>query len=103
MNELRREANAPFFERRELQALLALYAEQVSCGAWRDYAIERNPRYSGFAVFRSSREWPLYLIVKFKPGTHARGDYGLFSGSNRIALESTLARVLVRLREHLVD
>lgn len=89
---------APFFDRRELRAILALYAERVARGEWRDYAIEQQPRYAGFAVFRSSRDWPLYVIAKFRPRTQRQGDYILFAGDRRLAQTRSLDDLLLRLR-----
>lgn len=89
---------APFFDRRELRAILALYAERVARGEWRDYAIEQQPRYAGFAVFRSSRDWPLYVIAKFRPRTQRQGDYILFAGDRRLAQTKSLDDLLLRLR-----
>lgn len=89
---------APFFDRRELRAMLAFYAERVARGEWRDYAIEQQPRYAGFAVFRSSRDWPLYVIAKFRPRTQRQGDFVLFAGDRRLAQTRSLDELLSRLR-----
>ena len=52
LQDFRQGSAAPFFDRRELRAILAFYAERVARGEWRDYAIEQQQRYAGFAVFR---------------------------------------------------
>ncbi|MFO0293503.1 MAG: DUF2794 domain-containing protein [Rhodospirillales bacterium] len=98
LQDFARGTAAPFFDRRELRAILALYAERVARGEWRDYAIEQQQRYAGFAVFRSSRDWPLYVIAKFRPRTQRQGDYVLFCGERRLAQTRSLDDLLARMR-----
>ncbi len=94
-------ASAPFFDRRELRTILALYSERVGRGEWRDYAIEQKPHHVGFAVFRSSYDWPLFVIAKFRPRTYRQGDFVVFSGARRLAQARTLDEVLAKLRAEL--
>ena len=101
LNDFRRDVSCPFFDRRELKAILELYGERVSCGEWRDYAIDQQPGRVGFAVFRSSRDWPLYVIAKFIAGTQRHGDYAVFAGPRRVAQGRTIDDVLARLRAEL--
>jgi hypothetical protein len=53
-----------FFERRELNLLLAVYGRMVAAGHWRDYAIDGLKDAAVFSVFRRSSEHPLYSIEK---------------------------------------
>jgi hypothetical protein len=53
-----------FFERRELDRLLALYGRMVAAGEWRDYGIGGLREAAVFSVFRRSSEAPLYRIEK---------------------------------------
>lgn len=101
LHEFRHADSAPFFDRRELRTILALYSERVSRGEWRDYAIEQRQRHVGFAVFRSSYDWPLYVIAKFRPGTYRQGDFVVFAGPRRVAQARALDEVLTRLRAEL--
>ncbi len=101
LDDLKRNAHGPFFDRRELRAILELYGERVSRGEWRDYAIDQQPGRVGFAVFRSSFDWPLYVIAKFRAGSSRQGDYALFAGPRRVAHGRTLDDVLDRLRAEL--
>jgi hypothetical protein len=98
LQDFRQGSAAPFFDRRELRAILAFYAERVARGEWRDYAIEQQQRYAGFAVFRSSHDWPLYVIAKYRPRAQSRGDFVLFSGERRLAQTRSLEDLLARLR-----
>lgn len=57
--------NSPvFFERRELNRLLALYGRMVAAGEWRDYGIGSLGDACVFSVFRRASEAPLYRIEK---------------------------------------
>jgi Protein of unknown function (DUF2794). len=53
-----------FFERRELDRLLALYGRMVAAGEWRDYGIGALSDACVFSVFRRASEAPLYRIEK---------------------------------------
>jgi hypothetical protein len=99
IQDFRHASAAPFFDRRELRAILAFYAEQVARGEWRDYAIEQRPGHAGFAVFVRSRDWPAFVIAKFRPRTQRQGDYVLFAaGDRRLAQTRSLDELLARLR-----
>jgi len=60
-----------FFDRRELDQLLALYGRMVGAGHWRDYAIDTLKDAAVFSVFRRSSETPIYRIEK-RPALGAR-------------------------------
>jgi hypothetical protein len=96
--DIGRDRHAPFFNRRELRAILSLYSERVARGEWRDYAIDQQSRHVGFAIFRSAYDWPLYVIAKFRPGVNRQGDYIVFRGDERIVQARTIEDVLSRLR-----
>jgi hypothetical protein len=53
-----------FFERRELNQLLAVYGRMVAAGHWRDYAIDGLKDAAVFSIFRHTGETPLYRIEK---------------------------------------
>ncbi len=61
---------AGFFDRAELNAMLALYSRMVMAGAWRDYSIATTGLGAEFGVYRSSFERPVYRLVKL--GKRAR-------------------------------
>jgi len=61
---------AGFFDRAELNAMLALYSRMVMAGVWRDYSIETTNFGAEFGVYRSSFERPVYRLVKL--GKRAR-------------------------------
>jgi len=84
----------PFFDRAELQRLLALYAERVAEGVWRDYAIDRQRGGVAFCVFRSSGEMPLYSVRKPAGG----GPYEVYDGPRRVKRTGSLDDALHELK-----
>ncbi len=57
-----------FFEKKELQIILNLYAKMVSKGSWKDYSLVISNKQVGFSVFNNSTENAKYRICKnFKP------------------------------------
>lgn len=36
----------------------------VAAGQWRDYAIDAQPDYAAFSIFRRTSEVPLYQVIK---------------------------------------
>lgn len=53
-----------FFERRELNRILALYGQMVAAGEWRDYGISALSDACVFSVFKRTAEAPIYRIEK---------------------------------------
>ena len=57
-----------FFEKKELQIILNLYAKMVSHGSWKDYGLSISSKQVSFSVFKNAAENALYKICKnFKP------------------------------------
>ena len=72
------------FDRRELQAILALYGRMVAMGEWRDYAISALREVAVFSVFRRTAEFPLYRIEK-RPKLRARqGMYAVVGRDGQV-------------------
>ena len=53
-----------FFVKKELQAILDLYAKKVSSGDWKDYGLSINKREITFDVYKRASEKPIYRISK---------------------------------------
>jgi Protein of unknown function (DUF2794). len=53
-----------FFEKKELQTILDLYAKMVSEGSWKDYGLNISNRQVGFNVFKNAAESANYSICK---------------------------------------
>ena len=72
-----------FFDRKELNQILALYSRKVMAGEWRDYAIEPSPHGAVFTVFRHAHDVPAYRVVKLPRGGADEGHY-LVTGRGRV-------------------
>src|SRR6478735_2007190 len=66
-----------FFERRELNRLLALYGRMVAAGEWRDYAIDGVAERAVFSIYRRASEAPLYRIEKRPALARAQGAWAV--------------------------
>ena len=84
-----------FFERRELERLLALYGRMVAAGEWRDYGIAGLADAAVFSVFRRASEAPLYRIEK-RPALSRRQGAWAVIGQGGVVLRRghDLAQVL---------
>ena len=89
-----------FFERRELDRLLALYGRMVAAGEWRDYAIDFLRDRAVFSVFRRAAENPLYRIEKRPRLRAAQGMYAVVGMDGQVLKRGhdlpTVLRVLER-------
>jgi hypothetical protein len=89
-----------FFNRAELNQLLALYSRRVAAGEWRDYAIDHRPGLASFSVFRNSLERPLYSILKYM-NRDRTVDYRVTSGGRNIKKSKDLLDVLTAIERQL--
>ena len=53
-----------FFIKKELQAILDLYAKKVSSGDWKDYGLSINKKEITFNIYQRASERPIYKISK---------------------------------------
>jgi len=91
-----------FFDRRELDAILNLYAFMVAQGEWRDYAISHDRESCCFAVFRRTSDEPLYRIVKDPSLARRQGAYSVVTATGLILKRGAeLGRVLKVLDKRL--
>jgi hypothetical protein len=99
--DYRRRGGSVFFDRQELRKILNVYSRQVARGEWRDYAIDHGDGLAAFAVFRHSRDWPLFVIAKLAPGRHRAGGYVISAGTRTLSRGRTIDDVLPALEEAL--
>ncbi|MEQ8371206.1 MAG: DUF2794 domain-containing protein [Alphaproteobacteria bacterium] len=83
-----------YFNRVELDQLLAVYSRRVASGEWRDYAIDQGKDSATFSIFRHAAERPLFAITKFPPGSQRQGEFMVSSGPHRLAQSQTLQTAL---------
>jgi Protein of unknown function (DUF2794) len=96
ISEYRRPAERVVFDRAELTKILAIYADRVARGEWRDYAIDHRPNMAAFAVFRSCYEWPLFVIAKLAGQQHGsrQGNFVVSSGPRKLIQGRSIDEVL---------
>lgn len=84
-----------FFDRREFDLILNLYAHMVAIGEWRDYAIHHDADSCSFAVFRRTADGALYRIVKTPRLARKQGAFTVLATGGRIVKRGkTLAGAL---------
>jgi hypothetical protein len=83
-----------YFNRIELNQLLAVYSRHVIRGEWRDYAIDHRDGFALFSVFRHSQESPTFSVMKSGAGSGRQGDFAVFCGRQRLCSAKTLGEAL---------
>ena len=92
-----------FFERRELDRLLALYGRMVAAGEWRDYAMDFTRDAASFSAFRRTAEQPQARIEK-RPALQSRQGMWTLLGEHGQVLKRghELAGVLAPVERRLL-
>lgn len=88
-----------FFDRREFNLILNLYARMVGRGEWRDYAIGHDRESCSFAVFRRSADGALYRIVKTPKLARKQGAFAILAPGGRILRRGRDLDVMLRFFE----
>ena len=91
-DDFRKSSRKTFFDRNELNQLLALYSKRVSTGEWRDYAIDQAGAAAIFSIFRHTHDSPLFAIAKQTAGQSR--EYVVFSGREKLTRAKTLSEAL---------
>src|SRR6266852_1146949 len=92
--DYRQKRKTIYFNRFELNQLLAVYSRHVIRGEWRDYAIDHRDGVAVFSVFRHSQEGPAFSIVKSAAGPSGHGDYMVYAGQRKLKAGMNLAELL---------
>jgi len=87
-----------YFNRSELNQLLAVYSRHVIRGEWRDYAIDHRDGFALFSVFRHSQESAAFTIMKCAGGHDRHGDFQIHSGRRKLRSGKNLAEMLEMFR-----
>lgn len=91
------------FDRRELGAILGVYARMVAAGEWRDYAIACRRDCAVFATFRRTAEQPLCRIEKQPRLRGRQGQYAVIGADGRVLRRGhDLAQVLRVIERRLI-
>jgi hypothetical protein len=95
-------AQVVYFDRRELDDILAVYGRKVAAGEWRDYAIDIGRDKAVFSIFRRASECPLYRIEKNPKLARKQGAYSVIAAGGLILKRGhDLRRVLGVLERRL--
>ncbi len=83
-----------FFNRAELDQILATYSSRVAGGEWRDYAIDHFPGSAAFSIFRHTLETPLYIVEK-KQRYHTETPIFILRDRNKVLCKSTSIQEII--------
>ena len=92
-NKLNQKEN--FFVKKELQTILNLYAQKVSCGDWKDYGLSINKKEISFDIYHRTSEVPIFKISKnLNPKNKIEKFYVLDKNSNVIKQSENLENLI---------
>ena len=96
-NKLNQKEN--FFVRKELQTILNLYAQKVSCGDWKDYGLSINKKEISFDIYHRTSEVPIFKISKnLNPKNKTEKFYVLDKNRNVIKQSENLENLINKTR-----
>ena len=90
-----------YFNRAELNQLLAVYSKRIISGEWKAYAIDHGDGAALFSVFLHANAQPLYTLIKLADGSRRQGDWLIVSGGRKLRQTSTLSELLKMFEQRL--
>tara|TARA_B110000438_G_C15602190_1_gene558506 strand:+ start:370 stop:711 length:342 start_codon:yes stop_codon:yes gene_type:complete len=84
-----------FFNKKELQLILNLYAQMVSSGEWKDYGLSIVKKEVSFNVYHRTSESPAYKITKNLRPKNGNEKYLVKDSQNRIINNSDNLKNLI--------
>ena len=85
-----------FFNKKELQLILNLYAKMVSSGEWKDYGLTITKREVSFNVYYRASEFPIYRITKNLKPKKENEKYLIKDAQNKIINNSENLQNLIK-------
>ena len=85
-----------FFNKKELQLILNLYAEMVSSNEWKDYGLTISKNEVSFNVYHSTSEFPVYKITKNLKPKKKYEKYLIKDTTNKIIKNSENLQNLIK-------
>ena len=85
-----------FFNKKELQLILNLYAEMVSGGEWKDYGLSISKREVSFNVYHRASEFPVYKIAKNLKPKNENEKYLIKDAKDKIIKNSENLQNLIK-------
>tara|TARA_B100000029_G_scaffold484809_1_gene537430 strand:- start:274 stop:615 length:342 start_codon:yes stop_codon:yes gene_type:complete len=88
-----------FFDKKELQLILNLYAKMVSGGEWKDYGLSISKREISFNVYHRTSDYPIYKIAKNLNPKNITEKYFIKDSKNKIIrnsgnLENLISKII---------
>jgi len=84
-----------FFNKKELQIILNLYAKMVSNGEWKDYGLSISKREVSFNIYHRTSDFPLYKITKNLKPKNENEKYLIKDSKNKIIKNSENLKSLI--------
>ena len=84
-----------FFNKKELQIILNLYARMVSSGEWKDYGLGISIREISFNVYHRTSEFPVYKITKNLKPKNINEKYLIKDSKNKTIKSSENLKSLI--------
>ena len=85
-----------FFNKKELQLILNLYAEMVSDGEWKDYGLSIAKKEVSFNVYHRASEFPAYKITKNLKPKNENEKYIIKNAQNKVINNSENLQNLIK-------
>ena len=85
-----------FFNKKELQLILNLYAKMVSGNEWKDYELSISKKEVSFNVYRRASEFPAYKITKNLKPKNESEKYLIKNAQNKIINNSADLQNLIK-------
>jgi len=85
-----------FFNKKELQLILNLYAQMVSGGEWKDYGLNISKKEVSFNVYHRASEFPVYKITKNLKPKKRNEKYLVKDNTNKIIKKSENLESLIK-------
>ena len=85
-----------FFNKKELQLILNLYAKMVSSGEWKDYGLNISKKEVSFNVYHRTSEFPVYKITKNLKPKNENEKYLVKDNTNKIIKKSENLESLIK-------
>ena len=88
-----------FFNKKELQIILNLYAKMVASGEWKDYRLSIFKKEVSFNVYHRTSEFPVYKITKILKPKNKNEKYLIKDAKNKVIKNS---ENLINLFENII-
>ena len=87
-----------FFNKKELNLILNLYAQMVARGEWKDYGLSISKKEISFNVYHRTSEFPVYKITKNLKPKMKDQKYQIKDAQNKIIKSSeNLENLIIKI------